>query len=135
MKKRKRPHPVPVEEDAGTSLPGILVLLVMTSVAVAAVAWGCHRNGLVWRNVLAAASCLSAGIAFVAIGLFELEWLERLVGFADGIVSGVMYYFWTSWFGTLSDSEFVGRTRARVIFLVFGPIVFLAGCVLALGLL
>jgi hypothetical protein len=132
--RRKRLRPESAEEQSGSWL-GPIVLVVMILFAAAAIAGGCYREGIVWKSILSAASCFVAGIAFVFIGLFEVEWLERLVGFVDGIVSGMMYWLWTGWFGTLSDSEFVGRQRARVYWVVIGVITFLAGCVLALGIL
>ena len=134
MKKRKRLQPEHHEEES-VYWPGGLVLVAMILVGTAALGWGCHLNGFVWKNVLAAATCLVTGIAFMAIGLFELEWLERIVGFVDGILSGVIQWFWTRWFGTLSESEFVGRSRARVIWVVFGTFAFLGGCALAAGIL
>jgi hypothetical protein len=107
----------------------------MVLVAAGAIAWGCHRQGVVWKSILSAGGCFVAGIAGVAIGLFELEWLERIVCFVDDIFTGVTMWFRTAWFGTLSESEFVGERRARVYWVVIGAITFLAGCVLALGIL
>jgi hypothetical protein len=132
--KTKRPRPEPAEEDSGFLL-GTVVLSAMLLLAAGAIGWGCHRHGLVWRNVFAATSCFVTAAAFAFIGLFELEWLERIVGFVDGIVTGVTQLLWTSWFGTLSESEFVGRHRARVYWVVFGIIAFVVGCFLALGIL
>jgi hypothetical protein len=132
--KRKRPEPETGDEGPSFWL-GAVVMLVMTLAAAGAIAWGCHRQGPVWQSVLSAASCFVTSIAFVFIGLFELEWLERIVGFVDGIISGISQFFWTSWSGTLSDSDFVGRRRARVYWVFFGMIAFLFGCLFALGIL
>ncbi len=130
--RRQRTRPEAAEQES-SAWPGVVVLLVMVALAAGIIAWGHHRHRLDWKNVLAAVSCFLTAIAFVAIGLFELEWLERIVGFIDGIASGLSQWVWTSWFGTLSESDFVGRRRARVIWVVFGIIAFLFGCVLALG--
>jgi hypothetical protein len=132
--KRKRSRPE-VGEEESSLWPGAVVVLVIIFIAAGAIAWGCHRQGMVWKSILPAVSCFVAGIAFVCIGLFELEWLERIVGFVDGIYSGLMQFFWTSWFGTLSESEFVGRQRARVYWAVFGVIAVIVGCLFALGIL
>jgi hypothetical protein len=107
----------------------------MLLIAAGTIAWGCHRQGVVWRSILSAGGCFLAAIAAVAIGLFELEWLERIVGLVDDIFTGVTMWFRTSWFGTLSESEFVGERRARVYWVVIGVVTFLVGCVLAVGIL
>src|SRR5262245_18966110 len=99
----------------------------MAVVAIACVAFGCQRSGFQWRIVLAATGCLVTGIGFVAIGLLELEWLERVIGFVDGIFSGLVHWLWAGWHGTLSDSELVGRRRASVIWVVLGVPIFAWG--------
>ena len=76
-----------------------------------------------------------SGTAFVAVGLLELEWLERVVGFADTVFSGVTQFLWTSWSGNLSDSDLVGRRGARVIWIALGVVVFICGCLLALRII
>ena len=75
------------------------------------------------------------GVGFVAIGLLELEWLERVIGFADGIFSGLVQWFWTSWSGSLSDSELVGRRGATVIWVVIGVPIFVWGCLMGLRII
>jgi hypothetical protein len=131
--KQKRPRLEASEEESSSWL-GAIVLLVMVLIAAGAIAWGCHRQGVVWKSVLAATTCFVTSIAFVFIGLFELEWLERIVGFVDGVYTGLAQRFWTSWFGTLSESDFVGRRRARVYWVIVGIVAFLAGCLFALGI-
>jgi hypothetical protein len=75
---------------------------------------------------------LVAGIGFVAIGLLELEWLERVIGLVDGIWSGFVRWCWKSWYGSLSDSELVGRRGATVFWVVIGFPIFVGGCLIAL---
>jgi hypothetical protein len=96
---------------------------------------GATRHGLDGKSLLAAGGCLVTGIGFVAIGLLELEWLERVIGLVDGIRSGLTQWFWTSWFGSLSDSDYVGRRRARVIWVVIGFPIFIWGCLLGLRIM
>ena len=107
------------------------ILLGMPVIALGCLAAGSLRHGLEWRGVLAAAACLAAGIGFVAIGLLELEWLERIVGFAGGIWSGLAGWFWTTQSGTLSEDELIGRGCARVIWVVCGVAAFIVGCLMA----
>jgi hypothetical protein len=133
MSKKTRRRQSRREEDSDPiNWIGGLILLGMTLIAVLAVGWGCSRHGLVWRSVLGASVCLAAGVSSVAIGLFELEWLERIVGFVDAFFVLCTSWILLPWFGSLSDSELVGRQRARVIWGVTGAIVFSVGCLLAL---
>ncbi len=85
-----------------------------------------------WRWLLQSVSCLVTGLGFVAIGLLEVEWLEHVIGFVDLIYSGVLGWIGIKWFGTLSDSELVGRKRAVVIWVVCGFPIFVLGCLTAL---
>jgi hypothetical protein len=103
----------------------------MAVVGVTCLATGWLRQGWQWRGALTALGCLATGTAFVAIGLLELEWLERIVGFADGVVSGLIQWWRTSQSGTLSDSELVGRWAA-VIWVVVGVPIYVWGCLTAL---
>jgi hypothetical protein len=100
----------------------------MVVVALACLLFGCLRHGFAWKSVLTATSCLVMGIGFVAIGLLELEWLERVIGFADGLFSGLVQWFWFSWRGSWSESEWAGRHRARGYWVAIGVLVFLGGC-------
>jgi hypothetical protein len=130
--RRKRTGPdedSPSEQSGGV---GQWVVAGLAVVAVGCVLAGCLRHGWDWKSVLAACASLAAGVGFVAIGLLELEWLERVIGFVDGIVSGLLWWFWTSWHGTLSDSEWFGRRGAAVFWVVIGVPVFVWGCLLAL---
>jgi hypothetical protein len=86
-----------------------------------------------WPSFFTAVSFLVLGIGFLAIGLLELEWLERIIGFAEGIYTGLWQWFRTSWNGTLSDNELIGRRGATVIWVTIGFPVFVIGCFLALG--
>src|SRR5262249_2592707 len=103
-------------------------LLGMVFVGLICLVVGGARQRLEWKSALSAVGCLSAGIGFVAIGLLELEWLERIIGFVDGIFSGLAQWFWTSWHGSLSNSELVGRRGATVIRVAIGLPVFVWGC-------
>jgi hypothetical protein len=76
-----------------------------------------------------AVACLGTGIAFVAIGLLELEWLERIVAFVN---AGILGWMGTMWYGSLSESELVGRSRAVFVWVGLGSLVFLCGCLIAL---
>jgi hypothetical protein len=111
---------------------GVWVVAGLAVLGLSCVLLGCLRHGWEWRSVLAACAALAAGVGFVAIGLLELEWLERVIGFTEGIVSGLFQWFWTSWHGSLSDSEWLGRRGAAVVWVVFGVPAFVWGCLLAL---
>jgi hypothetical protein len=104
----------------------------MVVIALGCLLFGCLRSGFEWKTVLAACGSLATGIGFVAIGLMELEWLERVIGFVGGIFSGLVQWLWTSWYGDLSDSDWVGRRGAAVIWVVIGLPTFVWGCLLAL---
>ena len=56
----------------------------------------------------------------------------RVIGFVDGIFSGLTQWFWSSWSGSLSDSELIGRRGAMVIWVVFGFPIFVWGCLMSL---
>jgi hypothetical protein len=120
------------QQDQGGGALWFIVGLAV--VAAACLVVGCFRHGFGWRIVLATAACLGTGIAFVAIGLLELEWLERIIGFVDGVFAGVVQWLWTGWFGTLSDSELVGRRGATVIWVALGLPIFVWGCLMGLRL-
>jgi hypothetical protein len=110
-------------------------VLGLVVVAVVCLVVGCLRHGVDGERMLAAGGCLVTGVAFLSIGLLELEWLEQTVGFVDGILSGLVQWFWVSWFGRLSDSEWVGRRGAAVIWVMVGLPTFVWGCLLALRIL
>jgi hypothetical protein len=53
----------------------------------------------------------------------------------DGLVSGLVQWFWTSWWGSWSESEWTGRHRTQVYWVVIGVLVFLGGCLLGARIL
>jgi hypothetical protein len=125
------------EESSG--IVPIWVLIGMTLVGIVSLIIGCLQRGFAWYEVLTATSALATGIGFVAIGLLEIEWLERIIGFfgiffgfLGGLLSGLIQWFWSS-DGTLSDS--VGRHRAAVYWVVIGSFLFLFGCLMALRII
>jgi hypothetical protein len=118
------------EESTGAVARWFILGLVVVAVVCLLVGL---RHGFEWKSVLAAGGCLTAGIAFVAIGLLELEWLERIVGFVDGLFSGLAWWFWSRE-GSLSDSEWLGRRGATVVWVLIGMPVFVWGCLMALRL-
>jgi hypothetical protein len=121
--------------DSSSEKTGVVAqwfIIGMVAVAVVCLVVGSVRNEFDWQSTLAASGCMVMGIGFVAIGLLELEWLERIIGFTDGLFSGLTQWFWTSWSGSLSDSESVGRRGATVIWVGMGFLVFGWGCLLGL---
>jgi hypothetical protein len=130
--KRRSPEneAAPPQDQSGDVAPWFIA--GMAVVALASLLMGCVRHGFAWPAVLAATGCLVTGTGFVAIGLLELEWLERIIGFVDGIFAGAVQWLWTGWFGTLSDSELVGRRGATVIWVAMGIPVFVWGCLMGL---
>jgi len=118
------------ENQAGSAARWFVLGMIIAGLAC--VLAGCLRRGFEWRSVLTAAGWLVTGIGFVAIGLLELEWLERIIGFVDSLFSGLVQWLWTSWSGGLSESELVGRRGATVIWVVIGVPIFVWGCVVAL---
>jgi hypothetical protein len=104
----------------------------MAVVGLLCLIFGIVGHKFEWKPVLAATVSLLMGISFAAIGLLELEWLERVVGIFDGIGGLITQWFWTSSFGTLSESDALGRRGATVIWMIFGIPIYLYGCLLAL---
>src|SRR5262249_52367400 len=140
METRGRPKPQRADpagasptEPSGGGAPWFVLGMVL--VALVCLFVGCLRHGSDWKRILVAGGYLVTGLGFVAIGLLELEWLERVIGFVDGIVSGLVQWFWTSWCGSLSDSELVGRRGAAMIWVVLGFPIFVWGCLKALGVI
>lgn len=128
-KRRTDSDDSPSEQAGSVGLWFVVGMAVIASVCLLV---GALRGGLDWKHHLAAGGCLATGIGFVAIGLLELEWLERIIGFVDGLFSGLVQWFWTSSSGSLSDSELFGRRGATVIWVVIGVPAFVWGCLMAL---
>jgi hypothetical protein len=118
------------EEPSGPFARALIA--TMTVAGVICLAIGGVRDGLTWRSGLSATALMALGIGFVAVGLLELEWLERLIGFIgffEGPFGGPAQWFWAS-DGSLSDS--IGRRRATALWVMVGFPLFIAGCLLAL---
>src|SRR4051794_7793509 len=105
--RRRRPDPVDGEPAQPSSGVAPWLLLGMALISLGCLLGGAYKHGFDWKITLQAGGCLAAGIAFVAIGLLELEWLERIVGFVEGIYSFLVQWWWTTWSGSLSDNELV----------------------------
>jgi hypothetical protein len=130
MPKRSSRRDPSGEGESGASAPVLILGMVLAGATCLAI--GGVRYGLGWRSALSAASCLAAGIGFVAVGLMEIEWLEKVIGFVDGLFSGLAQWFWAS-DGTLSDT--IGRHRATVVWVVIGFPCFIVGCLMALRII
>ena len=130
--KRKRPDPAEGFPEDRNSGVGQWFVLLMALVGLACLVVGFVRHGFDLGNILAAVGSMITGIAFVAIGLLELDWLERIIGFADGLFTGVMWWFWTNQNGSLSESALFGRRGATVFWVGIGFPMFVWGCVVAL---
>jgi hypothetical protein len=71
----------------------------------------------------------------VAIGVLDLEWLEQALnrlGIAAEILNGSLRWLWQDPSQTVSDSPFLGRQGARVLWTLMGLALLTAGCVIAL---
>jgi hypothetical protein len=131
-RKRKRIDPDDEDSTPGSSLIALGFLAVMAIVGIACFAIGIVRHGFDWHSAWQSGSSLTAGIGFLAIGLLELEWLEKIIGFTEGISSGLYGLFWWNWQGSLSDSELVGRRGATTIWVLIGMGTFVFGCLVGL---
>jgi hypothetical protein len=130
--KRRRRDPDADSQPESSGGAAFWFVVGMIVVAVVCLIVGLARHKVDGPTLLAAVGCMVTGIGFVAIGLLELEWLEQLIGFVDGVFSGLTQWCATSWYGTLSDSESVGRRGATVIWVVIGFPVFVWGCLMGL---
>ncbi|HEV8062662.1 MAG TPA: hypothetical protein VGP68_22470 [Gemmataceae bacterium] len=131
----RRRKPIDPDDDdstSGTSPVALCFLIFMVIVGIACFVIGIVRHGFDWNPAWQAGSSLTAGIGFLAIGLLELEWLEKIIGFTDGISSGLYGLFWWNWRGSLSDSELLGRRGATTIWVLVGIGTFVFGCLLGL---
>ncbi len=123
-------------QQSGEESPGAipcLVLVGISLVGVVCLAIGGLRRGLAFHEILAVAGCIATGIGFIAAGLFEIEWLEKVVDFlSDFLVAGLARWFWGT-DGTLSET--IGRRRAAVVWMAIGFPVFTLGCLMACRIL
>ena len=134
-RRRKRIDPTDDSSPPATSAIALSFVVGMAVVGLVCLIVGFVQHGFAWRGGSQAAACLSMGLAFVAIGLLKLEWLEKIVDFAWLIYfgfTGWMWWGWSSSSGTLSDSEWLGRRGATTVWMLFGIPTFVVGCLLAL---
>ena len=118
------------DEEASNVIPMVL-LIGMSLVGAVCLSVGSLRGGLRWSELLSAAGCIALGIGFVAIGLFELEWLEQIIGIFGGCYTFFIQWIWASE-GSLSDA--IGRRRAARVWVAIGFPTFIWGCLMGLSL-
>ena len=134
-RRRKRIDPANNSPLEATSAVALSFVAGMAVIGLVCLVVGFVQHGVAWRSASQAAACLTLGVAFVAIGLVELEWLEKIVDFAWVIYFGFTGWMWwgsSSSSGTLSDSEWLGRRGATTVWILFGIPTFVVGCLLAL---
>jgi hypothetical protein len=133
MRRRRKRAARPDDPPASNNLAKLFVA-GMAGVGLACLAVGSSRHEPELGWFLRSLSYLALGVACFAVGLLELEWLERIVWFVElwgrGLFGWVIASMWEG--GTLSESELVGRRRAMVLWVVAGVLVFLWGCLAAL---
>ncbi|MFO0814969.1 MAG: hypothetical protein U0796_17240 [Gemmatales bacterium] len=121
-------------ESSGAWSFGQWFVLIISLVALLCIVTGLMRNGFPGWSFLTIVACMLSGIGFVAIGIAaDFAWLEWVIGFADGIISGISGWFWTSQLGTLSEN--IGERGASVLWLLIGIPTYIAGCLMALGII
>ena len=81
-RRRKRIDPSNDSPREPTSALALSLVLGMSVIGLVCLVVGFVHHGFAWGSASEAAACLSLGVAFVAIGLLELEWLEKIVDFA-----------------------------------------------------
>jgi len=62
-----------------------------------------------------------------------LAWFEWIIGFADGIISGISGWFWTHQLGTWSEN--IGDRGASAFWLLVGIPTYICGCLMALRII
>jgi hypothetical protein len=130
--RRRRRRATDRDESSSSDKVAKFFLTGMAVVALACLGIGTSRHDPdpVW--FLRSLSYLILGIAFVAIGLLELEWLERIVWIVEVLSFSIFFWIAGWWSGSLSESELVGRRRAVVLWVLAGVPVFAWGCLAAL---
>jgi hypothetical protein len=134
-RRRKRVDPADDSLQQATSPVALSFVVGMAVIGLVCLIVGFVKHGSAFRNTSQAAASLTLGVACVAIGLLEVEWLEKIVDFAWVIYFGFTGWMWWGWSdssGTLSDSEWLGRRGATTVWMLFGIPIFVVGCLLAL---
>ena len=132
--KRVKLRPIDHDDESSSWSFGQWLVLSMIVVAVLCVAVGIALHGFPGWPMLAIVSCLVSGIGFVAIGIVaEFAWIEWIIGFADGIISGISGWFWTHHLGTWSEN--IGDRGASVLWLLVGIHIYICGCLMALRII
>jgi hypothetical protein len=132
--KRVKLRPINHDDTSSSWSFGQWLVLLMIVVAVLCMVIGIILHGFPGWPMLAIVGCLVSGIGFVAIGIVaEFAWIEWIIGFADGIISGISGWFWTEHLGTWSEN--IGERGASVLWLLFGIPTFICGCLMALRII
>jgi len=127
-------RPIDDQEESSSWSFGQWLMLGLIVVALLCIVIGLLRHGAPGWSMLGIVACLVSGIGFIAIGIVaEFAWLEWIIGFADGIISGISGWFWTQHLGTLSEN--IGERGASVIWLLVGIPTYITGCLMALGII
>lgn len=123
------------EDEAPSSFSfALCMVLTMIVIGIVCIMVGLVRHGFPGWSFLATLGCIISGIGFVVIGtLPEYAWIEWIIGFADGLISGLSSWFWTRHLGTLSDN--VGERGASVLWVIIGFPTFIVGCLMALRII
>jgi hypothetical protein len=122
-----------IDSDAPTRL-GVWFLIVLSLIGIGCLLAGSFGQ-VDGRRMIAAIACVFLGLMNVAIGVLNLEWLEQALnrlGIAAEILSGSWRWLWQDPSQTASDSPFLGRRGARVLWTLMGLVLLTAGCVIAL---
>lgn len=130
-----RPYPSGPARAPRPGRPGVArwVVLAMAVLTLVCPAAGYLRGGQGWLAPVAGGALLLVGTACVAVGLLELEWLERLFNLVDSVYTAVTGGFWKPWTDSLADSPVVSRKWAAVIWTIAGLALFACGCLVSTG--
>ncbi len=132
--KHMKRRPIDDEDESSSWSFGQWLLLGLIVVALVCIVIGFVRHGAPGWSMLGIVACLVSGIGFIAIGIVaEFAWLEWIIGFADGIISGISGWFWTQLLGTWSEN--IGERGASVLWLLVGIPTYITGCLMALGII